>query len=68
MKVEKDKIIIDIFEDYEFYRLIERIDTSRYGEIKIKYKNGIPYRIVRNEPGEDLTRKNNLRNPENYEY
>ena len=49
MEIEKERIILNVEEDYEFIRLIHHIIKVKYGSLEIRIKHSKPFRIIKKE-------------------
>ncbi len=49
MEIEKERITLNIEEDYEFIRLIHHIIKVKYGSLEIRIKRSKPFRIIKKE-------------------
>jgi hypothetical protein len=66
MKIDNDKnIYLDFDDDYEFIKLISHILNIRFGDLKLKIKNGKPYQIIEIQKSVLLI-KENQKNSDDY--
>jgi hypothetical protein len=65
MKIDGKDITLEFKEDYEFIKLISYVIKIKYGEVKLKIRNGKPYQMVDIQKSILLT-KDVDKNPEDY--
>ncbi|MHA1225143.1 MAG: hypothetical protein ACTSR2_00570 [Candidatus Hodarchaeales archaeon] len=46
MEIKEGKVILYADTDYEFIKLVNHIIKTKYGEVKLKIKNGKPYQVI----------------------
>lgn len=63
MEILQNKIILNIEDDFEFVMLIQYIAKVKYGNIKMKLKDGRPKEIVEYQKNILLTKEQVIKRP-----